>query len=65
MESLFALLTVLIVIGVCLYLVNTYVLPSLPVDPPIRAAIMAILVLILILWLLMTFLGGGGVALHR
>lgn len=46
--DLISLLIVLVVIGVCLYLLNTYV----PLAPPIRTIINVIVVLVVILWLL-------------
>lgn len=46
--SLIGLLLVLIVVGVALYLVETYI----PMSPPIRTVIRVIVVIVLILWLL-------------
>lgn len=52
METLIVLLVWLIIIGVVFYLLVNYVLPAIPVDPPIKAAIVAVLALIVILMLL-------------
>jgi hypothetical protein len=45
------LLLTLIIIGVALYLVETYI----PMSPPIKTVIRVIVVVILILWLLRVF----------
>lgn len=45
------LLIVLIVVGVCLYLVQTYI----PMAPPIKTVITVVVVLVLCLWLLQVF----------
>jgi hypothetical protein len=44
-------IVVLIVVGVCLYLVNAYV----PMAPPIKTVLMVIVVLCLCIWLLNVF----------
>jgi hypothetical protein len=51
--SLITLLLVLVVAGVCLYLVETY----LPISPPIKVVIRVVVVIVLILWLLQLFVG--------
>jgi hypothetical protein len=51
--SLISVLLVLVVIGVCLYLVETY----LPISPPIKVVNRVIVVIALILWLLQLFVG--------
>lgn len=51
-ETLLFLLLWLIVIGVIFYLLLNYVLPALPLDPPIKAAIIAILAIIVVILLL-------------
>lgn len=55
--SLVGLLILLVVIGVGLYLLNTYV----PMAAPIKTVINVVVVLIVIVWLLQAFglLGGG------
>ncbi len=55
--DLIQLLVVLVVVGVCLYLVQTYV----PMAAPIKTIINVVVVLILCLWLLRTFgiMGSG------
>ena len=45
------IMIVLIVVGVCVYLVNAY----LPVAPPFKTVINVVAVLFLILWLLSAF----------
>jgi hypothetical protein len=44
-------LLVLVIVGVCLYLVETYV----PISAPIRTVIRVVVVLVLVLWLLRVF----------
>ena len=46
-----ALIITLIVVGVCLYLVETYI----PMSPPIKMIIRVVVVLALVLWLLRAF----------
>lgn len=55
-----ALLLTLIVIGVALYLVETYI----PMSPPIRTMIRVVVVVVLVLWLLRVF-GIGDIAVPR
>ncbi len=52
------LLVVLVVIGVCLYLVQTYI----PMAAPIKTVITVVVVLFVCIWLLSAFgiFGGGG-----
>jgi hypothetical protein len=45
------LLVLLVIVGVCLYLVETYI----PLSPPIRTVIRVVAVLVLVLWLLQAF----------
>lgn len=56
--SLVGLLILLVVIGVALFLVNTYV----PMAAPIKTIVNVVVVLILVIWLLSFFglLDGGG-----
>jgi hypothetical protein len=51
-------LITLVVVGVCIWLVNTYV----PLPPPIKTVLTVVLVLGLCIWLLRIagVLGGGG-----
>lgn len=49
--SLITLVVVLIIIGVALYMVETYI----PLSPPIKLVIRVIVVLVLVLWLLQAF----------
>lgn len=51
--GLIQLLVVLVVVGVGLYLIETY----LPLSPPIKTVIRVVVVLVLILWLLQLFVG--------
>lgn len=53
-------LVVLVVVGLCLYLVETYV----PLSPPIRTVIRVVVVLFLVLWLLRLF-GVGDLGVPR
>lgn len=46
--SLLSLLLVLVVVGVALYLVETYI----PLSPPIKTVIRVVVVLFLVIWLL-------------
>jgi len=45
------LIVVLVIVGLCLYLAETYV----PMSPPIKVVLRVVVVLILILWLLKAF----------
>jgi hypothetical protein len=49
--DLISLLIVLVVIGVCLFLVEQYI----PMSPPIKTVIRVVVVLVLVLWLLRAF----------
>ncbi|SDC98675.1 hypothetical protein SAMN05444678_107206 [Sphingomonas sp. YR710] len=49
--SLISLLIVLIVVGVLLWLVNTYI----PMDSKIKSILNAVVVIVVILWLLQAF----------
>jgi len=49
--SIITVIVVLIVLGLCLYLVETYI----PMSPPIRLVIRVLVVLLLVLWLLQAF----------
>jgi len=56
------LLIVLIIVGVCLYLVTTYI----PMAPPIKTVITVVVVLVLCLWLLSIFgVGNLTVPVHQ
>lgn len=57
--SLIGLLLVLVICGVVLYLVETYI----PMSPPIKTVIRVVVVLVLCLWLLQAF--GFDVAVPR
>ncbi len=51
------IMLVLVVIGVVLYLVNTYI----PMAPPIRTILTVVVVVVICLWLLRMFgIGSGG-----
>ena len=45
------LIVVLVIVGLCLYLAETYV----PMSPPINVVLRVVVVLVLILWLLKIF----------
>lgn len=49
--NLISLVVVLVVIGLCLYLVETYI----PLSPPIKMIIRVVVVLFLVVWLLQVF----------
>lgn len=49
--SLVTLIVVLIVVGVLLWLVNTYI----PMDPKIKSILNAVVVILVVLWLLQAF----------
>lgn len=49
--SLISLLVVLIVVGVILWLINTYI----PMDAKIKKILNVVVVIVVILWLLQTF----------
>lgn len=51
--DLISLIIVLVVVGVCLWLVETY----LPISPPIKVVIRVVVVLVLVVWLLRLFVG--------
>ena len=51
--DLVTILIVLVVVGVCLYLIEHYV----PLSPPILLVIRVVVVLVLVLWLLRLFVG--------
>ncbi len=44
-------LIVLVIVGVCLYLIENYV----PMSPPIKTVLRVLVVLILVIWLLQVF----------
>lgn len=46
-----SILVTLVVVGVCLYLVNTYI----PMAPPVKNILNVVVVLMLVLWLLSVF----------
>lgn len=51
--GLISLILVLVVVGVVLYLIETYI----PLDPAIKVVIRVVVVVALILWLLSVFVG--------
>jgi hypothetical protein len=53
--SLISLVITLIVVGVLLYLVNTYI----PMDPKIKNIINVVVIIAVVLWLLSVFIGFG------
>ena len=54
--TIIGLLVTLIVIGVLLWLVNTYI----PMDPKIKQILNIVIVVVVVLWLLGLFVGGFG-----
>ena len=57
--SLIGLVIVLVIVGLCLYLIETYI----PMDPVIKTVIRVIIVLVVVIWLLQTF-GITGPMIH-
>ncbi len=56
------LIVVLVVVGLALYLVNTYV----PMAPPVKTILNVVVVLILCIWLLQVFgITGGTIPIRR
>ena len=53
--SLISLVIVLIVVGVLLWLVNTYI----PMDAKIKNILNVVVVIVVVLWLLSVFVGPG------
>jgi hypothetical protein len=51
--GLITLIIVLVVVGLCLYLIEAYV----PMSPPIKTVLRVVVVLVLVLWLRQTFVG--------
>ena len=51
--DLITLIVVVVVVGVCLWLVETY----LPISPPVKVVLRVVVVLALVLWLLRLFVG--------
>jgi len=49
--SLLSLVVVLILVGVCLWLVNSFI----PMDPKIKTILNVVVVIVVILWLLSAF----------
>lgn len=49
--SLIGLILILVIVGVCLYLLENYV----PMSPPIKTVIRVVVVLVLVIWLLQAF----------
>ena len=47
------LVVLLVIVGVCLYLIENYV----PMSPPIKTVLRVVVVLVLVLWLLQIFVG--------
>ena len=53
--NIISILITLVVVGVVLYLIQTYI----PMAPQVKTIINVVVVLLLCIWLLSTFLGGG------
>lgn len=54
------IILVLVIVGIVLYLVQTYI----PMSPPIKTVLMAVVVILLCLWLLSLF-GIGSIRVGR
>jgi hypothetical protein len=59
--SIIGILLVLVIAGVCLWLVTTYI----PMAPPIKTVITVLVVLLLVVWLLNIFGLLDGTMLHH
>jgi len=59
--SIITIIVVLVVLGLALYLIETYI----PMSPPIKMVVRVIIILALVIWLLQAFglIGGTGVHL--
>jgi uncharacterized protein involved in cysteine biosynthesis len=53
--SLIGLAIALVIVGVILYLINTFI----PMDPKIKQILNVVVVIIVIIWLLSVFFGSG------
>lgn len=53
--SLISLIVVLVIVGVVLWLINTY----LPMDQKIKTILNIVIVIVVVLWLLQIFIGLG------
>lgn len=51
MSGLISVVVVLVVVGFALWMLNTYI----PMQPPIKTIINALIVLVLVLWILQAF----------
>ena len=51
LPTLISLIVVLVIVGLVLYLIDTYI----PLSPPIKTVLRVIVVLFLCLWILQTF----------
>jgi hypothetical protein len=51
--GLISLIVMLVILGLALYLVETYI----PMSPPIKTVLRVVVVLVLVLWLLRLFVG--------
>ena len=49
--SLISLIIVLVIVGVALYMIETYI----PMSPPIKTVIRVVVVIVVVLWLLQLF----------
>jgi hypothetical protein len=49
--SIISVLVVLVILGLALYLVETYI----PMSPPIKVVLRVVVILLLVLWLLQAF----------
>lgn len=51
--DLFSLIIILVVIGLALYLINTYI----PMDGKVKSILNAVVIIVLVVWLLSLFIG--------
>lgn len=58
--TLIGLIIVLVIIGLVLWLINTFI----PMDPKVKAILNVVVIIILVLWLVQTLFGGFGILNH-
>lgn len=61
LQSLIQIIVVLMVVGICVWLIVTYV----PMQPPFPQLIIAAAAILVVLWILSAFVGGGNRSLFR
>ena len=51
--DLFSLIIILVVVGLALYLINTFI----PMDPKIKQILNVVVIIVLVVWLISLFIG--------